>query len=115
VAAIVKALAPTNLQELRSFLGLLNYYGKFILNLATIIYPLNELLQTDRKWRWSEECAEAFDLVKKQLTSSQPLTHYDPSLPLHLTTDASAYGLGGVISHTLPDGRERPIAFASCS
>jgi len=60
VAAIVKAPAPTNLQELRSFLGLLNYYSKFILNLATIIHPLNELLQTDRKWRWSEECAEAF-------------------------------------------------------
>ena len=91
----------------------MNYYSKFILNLATIIHPLNELLQTDRKWRWSEECVEAFDLVKKQLTSSQLLTHYDLSLLLHLAADASAYGVGAVISHTLPDGTERPIAFAS--
>ena len=101
MAAIVKAPAPTNLQKLHSFLGLLNYYGKFILNLATIIHSLNELLQTDRKWRWSKECAEAFDLAKKQLTSSQLLTHYDPSLPLHLAADASAYGVGAVISHTV--------------
>ena len=98
MAAIVKAPVPTNFQELHSFLGLLNYYGKFILNLATIIHPLNELLQTDRKWRWSEECVEAFDLVKKQLTSSQLLTQYDLSLLLHLAADASAYGVGGVIS-----------------
>jgi len=80
VAAIVKTPAPTNVQELRSFLGLLNYYGKFILNLATIIHPLNELLQTDRKWRWFEECAEAFDLAKKQLISSQLLTEYKKNM-----------------------------------
>ena len=110
VAAIVKAPSPTNVQELRSFLGLLNYYGKFIANLATIIHPLNELL---RKWKWSEDCDKAFELAKQQLSSSQLLTHYDPSLPIHMAADASAYGIGAVISHTLADGTERPIAFAS--
>ena len=113
VAAIDKAPAPTNIKELRSFLGLLNYYGKFIPNLSTIIHPLNELLQTDRRWRWSEECMEAFKTAKKQLTSGQLLTHYDPSLPIHMAADASAYRVGAVISHTLPGGSERPIAFAS--
>ena len=54
VAAIDKAPAPTNIQELCSFLGLLNYYGKFIPNLATVLHPLNALLQTDRKWTWSK-------------------------------------------------------------
>ena len=113
VAAIVQAPKPTNVRELRSFLGLVNYYGKFIPNLATIIHPLNKLLQTDRRWKWSEECAEAFRLAKKQLTSSQLLTHYDPSLPIQMAADASAYGVGAVISHTFPDGTEKPIAFAS--
>ena len=113
VAAIVKAPSPTNIQELRSFLGLLNYYGKFIPNLATIIHPMNELLQVDRKWNWSEECTKAFELAKTQLTSRQLLTHYDPSLQIYMAADASAYGIGAVISHILTDGTERPIAFAS--
>ena len=113
VAAIDRAPAPTNVQELRSFLGLLNYYGKFISNLATLIHPLNELLKTSKKWDWTEECAKAFEQAKKQLSSGQLLTHYNPSLPIHMAADASAYGVGAVISHMFPDGSERPIAFAS--
>ena len=64
VTAIKQAPAPTNVQELRSFLGLLNYYGKFIPNLATILHPLNALLRTDKKWNWTEDCREAFRLAK---------------------------------------------------
>jgi len=56
---------------------------------------------------------DAFHLVKKHLTSVKLLTHYDPTLPLTLAADASAYGVGAVISHVFPDGSERPIAFAS--
>ena len=106
-------LQPQNLQELRSFLGLLNYYGKFIPKLSTIIHPLNNLLQVSQKWQWTPECGEAFLCAKKTLVSSQVLVHYDPTLPIALAGDASAYGIGAVISHTYPDGTERPIAFAS--
>ena len=113
VEAIANAPPPTTVQELRSFLGLLNYYGKFIPNLATILHPLNTLLQADKKWDWSDECARAFQMAKDQLTSTQVLTHYDPALPINLAADASAYGVGAVISHVFPDGAERPIAFAS--
>ena len=112
-AAIDKAPAPTNVQELRSFLGLLNYYGKFMPNLATVLHPLKALLQMDRKWAWSKECDKAFQCAKEQLTSGQVLTHYDPTLPINLAADASAYGVGTVISHVFPDGSEQPIAFAS--
>ena len=104
--AIVQAPESRNIQELRSFLGLLNYYGKFIPNLATIIHPLNNLLQHNCKWQWTSECSEAFQEAKKALTTSQVLVHYDPTLPLSLAGDASAYGIGAVISHTLPDGSE---------
>ena len=113
VRAILEAPSPRNVQELRSFLGMLNYYGKFISNLCSILHPLNQLLRKDRQWDWTEECSHAFQSAKEQLTSSTVLAHYDPSLPMKLAADASAYGVGAVISHVMPDGAERPIAFAS--
>ena len=112
IAAIVKAPMPKNVQQLRSFLGLLNYYRKFLPNLVAIIQPLNNLLQKNRKWEWTEECSEAVNSAKQLLTTSNLLTHYDPSLPLKLAADASQYGLGAVISHIFPNG-ETPIAFTS--
>ena len=115
VEAIIRAPAPTNVQELRSFLGLLNYYGKFIPNLATLIHPLNSLLQHGKPWAWTKDCSQAFQQAKEALSSSSVLVHYDPSLPITLAGDASAYGIGAVISHILPDGSEKPIAFASRS
>jgi len=111
--AIKKAPAPQNVQELRSFLGLLNYYGRFIENLASLLHPLHRLLRQDTKWKWTKDCERAFQAAKAKLSSSCVLTHFNPSLPLRLAGDASAYGLGAVISHLLPDGTERPIAFAS--
>ena len=113
VEAIVKAPTPANVQQLRSFLGLINYYGKFIPNLATILRPLNVLLQVNKVWKWSPECAKAFQETKDQVISAGVLTHYDPSLPITLAADASAYGVGAVISHVFSDNTERPIAFAS--
>ena len=113
VVAIQDAPAPQNQQQLRSLLGLLHYYGKFIPNLATILHPLNQLLKSGSRWNWSSECQQAFAEAKKQLSSDTVLAHYNPSLPLQLATDASAYGIGAVNSHTFPDGTERPIAFAS--
>ena len=113
VEAIVNAPPPQNVQQLRSFLGLLNYYGKFIPNLASITHPLNALLHNDCKWKWSEECMQAFNLAKEKLVSSDVLVHYDPKLPIKVAGDASAYGVGAVLSHVMEDRSERPIAFAS--
>ena len=115
VDAILQAPPPTNTTELRAFLGLVNYYGKFVSNLATLLRPLNDLLESDTKWVWSQECAQAFAETKEKLVSTLVLTHYNPDLPINLPTDASAYGVGAVISHVSSDGTERPIAFASRS
>ena len=109
VKAIQEAPPPQNVAQLRSFLDLLNYYGKFIPNLATILHPLNDLLKADKKWEWTQDCSKAFSLAKEQLSSAEVLTHYDPKLPLNLATDASAYGIGAVVSHVFPDGSERPM------
>ena len=56
VEAIVKAPEPKNVQEVRAFLGLVTYYGKFIPHLSTIAHPLNRLLGKNIPWSWDEEC-----------------------------------------------------------
>ncbi len=111
--AIEKAPVPKNTTELRAFLSLLTYYGKFMPSLSTQIKPMTELLQKGKEWVWSEQCQEAFEKTKKQLTGAPVLAHYDPQLPVIMACDASPYGIGAVISHKLLDGSEQPIAYAS--
>ena len=82
---------------------------------STVLAPLYGLLWGDVVWKWTEAEQSAFVRCKDLLTSDQVLAHYDPSLPLTLACDASAYGIGAVIQHTMPIGEERPIAYASCT
>ncbi|XP_055920739.1 uncharacterized protein K02A2.6-like [Eupeodes corollae] len=109
------APAPRNISEVRSWLGLVNYYGRFLQNLSSKLNPLHNLLQKDQDFRWSQECEKVFRSIKSEITSDVVLCAYNPKLPLSLATDASPYGLGAVLSHTFPDGQERPIAYASRS
>ena len=111
--AVVNAPRLQNQQQLRSFLGLVNYYRKFISSLSTTTHPLNHLLCQKRQWKWSKECETAFQRLKEQLSSDQVLAHYDSALPIRWACDASQYGVGAVISHVMPDGTERPIAYGS--
>ncbi|XP_014834021.1 PREDICTED: uncharacterized protein K02A2.6-like [Poecilia mexicana] len=115
IEAVLKAPKPENVSQLRSYLGLVNYYHKFLPNLASVLYPLNALLQTGVEWKWCEKCEKAFTETKRLITSDELLTHYDPSRPIRLACDASPYGIGAVLSHTMDNGLERPIAFASRS
>lgn len=80
---------------------------------STVLAPLYKLLRENVTWRWTEAEQSAFGTCKTLLTSDQVLAHYDPTLPLTLACDASAFGIGAVIQHTMPDGEERPIAYAS--
>ena len=111
--AVLTAPPPRNIQELRSFLWLVHDYGKFLPSKSTLLNPLNMFLREGHKWVWNKECAEAFQASKELLATAPILAHYDPSLPIKLAVDASAYGLGVVISHVFPNGKERQVAFAS--
>ncbi|GFW83352.1 retrovirus-related Pol polyprotein from transposon 412 [Trichonephila clavipes] len=113
ISAVVNAPVPRNVHEVKSFLGLVNFYGKFCENLATIANPLNNLTRKNVRFLWSKDCQVAFEQIKKEICSPKILVHYDPSLPLTLASDASPVGIGCVLSHVYPDGSERPIAFAS--
>ena len=108
VEAVLKASRPCNVAELRSFLGLVNSYNRFLPNLSTVAHPLNQLLE-NHQWKWTEQCETAFYNVKEMITSEQVLTHYDPILPLRLARDASPVEIGAVLSHVMNDGLDDPL------
>ena len=106
VEAILKAPRPLDELQLRSFLGLLHYYGKFMSNLSSLLHPLNQLLKSHSPWKWTQQCDKAFQQAKDKLVKAPVLTHYDPTKKLKLATAASAYGIGAVFSHTYDDRTE---------
>ena len=111
--AVQRAPKPCNVSELKSYMGLLTYYGKFLPNLATTLAPLYKLSRGSVQWHWSREQDEAFEASKQLSTALQLLVHFDPNQKLMLSCDASAYGIGTVSAHQFPDGSEQPIGFVS--
>ena len=93
VCAIADAPEPKRVTELRSFLGLVNYYSKFLPNLASTAAPLYNLLKKNACWTWGKTQKVAFKGVKELLQSSDLLVHFDPEEQLILACDASPYGL----------------------
>ena len=113
IKAIQDMRTPTNTSELRSFLGSITYYGKFIPNLQVNCSPLHRLLKKDMKWNWTQEDEQIFTSLKTRLTSTDTLVHYDSNKEVYLATDASEKGLGSVLFHKHGDNTLRPIAYAS--
>lgn len=105
---------PTNISELRSFLGMVNQLGKFLPNLAEKDKPLRDLLSKKNQWCWGHEQQGAFCSLKEELSTAPVLQLYDPNKPLKISADASSYGLGAVM---LQKDSEvwSPVAYASRS
>ncbi|KAG8323166.1 hypothetical protein J6590_108572 [Homalodisca vitripennis] len=113
VEAIKNAPIPKNVTEIKSLIGLINYYSKFLPNLSSILSPLYNLLKKDVPFDFNRQCFQAFDRVKELLSSETILAHYDGKLPLKLAVDASSFGLGAVLSVVTPEGIEKPLAYQS--
>ena len=77
--------------------------------------PIHKLLRKGVEWCWGAEQKKAFVMSKRMLSQAPLLVHFDPSKPILVHTDASPYGLGCVLSHSYPDGAERPVSYASRS
>lgn len=110
--AVIEAPTPTSVSELKAFLGLVNYYGKFLPNLATVLAPLYALLAKGTRWQWEPKQERAFQTVKEAIAASKFLAHFDPDKPLRLECDASPVGIGAVLSHRV-NGVDYPIGFRS--
>ncbi len=114
IQAVKNWPVPTTVTEVRSFMGLASYYRSFCPDFATIAKPLHRLTEKGREFVWTTECQSAFDTLKQRLISAPVLAYPDFKLPFILDTDASATGIGAVLSQ-LQDGQERVIAYASRS
>ena len=96
VASIWEWPAPTKVTELQFFLGLANFYRRFIKGYSKVACPLTNPLKKERKWEWDAECQAAFQKLKNAITSEPVLRLPDLELPFEVHTDALDRTLGGV-------------------
>lgn len=114
--AVVKSFPiPKNQKQVRSFLGLCNYYRRFILGYSKITHPLNQLLHKNKPFKWTSECTTAFEKLKNALISPPILALPDTAKEFILSTDASSTAIGFVLSQADTEGRERAIAYGGRS
>ena len=108
VEAVTTWPTPTSVKDIQQFLGLTNFFRKFILGYANLAAPLTELTKKKVTWKWSSECEESFQDLKAKLTAAPVLAIPDPAAPFELITDSCGYGIGAVLMQN-----HRPVAFYS--
>ncbi|XP_019059506.1 PREDICTED: uncharacterized protein LOC109117174 [Tarenaya hassleriana] len=99
---------PKTVPQLRSFLGLVNYYRRFILGYSSIAAPLSDMLKKDKKWDWTDKCQAAFDKLRDIVSSEPVMTLANVDQPFEVHSDASDYAIGGVLMQD-----NHPVAYES--
>jgi len=89
---------PKNVKDVRKFLGLANYYRRFIKDFAQVAKPMNVLTRKDEKWQWEDKQQKAFDELKRVFTSKPVLVAPDLNKEFRIEANASNYATGGVLS-----------------
>ena len=115
VKAVEQFPIPNDLKTLRSFLGLVSYYRKFVPDFARVAEPLHALTKKEVPFIWTKTCQDAFHELKRLLINAPLLVFPDFTRPFVLETDASGAGLRAVLAQKQEDGSVRPIAYASRS
>ena len=104
---------PTNISELRQFLGMANQMTKFSPSMTEMTKPFYDLLSKKNAWVWADSQQQAFDKVKQELSSAPTLALYDSQLEAIVSADASSYSLGAVLTQKQFDGNQRSVVYAS--
>ena len=112
VTAITEMPNPQSEEDLKRFLGMVNYLAKFVPDLSDITAPLRELLEKDAQWCFEAAHENAIERLKSIITSEPVLKYFDPQLPTKVSTDASKSGLGATLEQKHGD-KWCPVAFSS--
>ena len=118
IDAIINMPAPTDKHTLRSFLGHMSYIGRHVPDIRIARAPLDALLKKDVKFIWEDTHVKAFNMCKKLASNPATLAHYDETLPMILTTDASPAGIAACLAHRVTENGKtflKPLSYASCS
>ena len=115
IQAIKKMKTPTNVKELRRFLGMVTYLSKFSPNLSQKVKPLRDLLSAKNEWVWNTCQEDAFKQIQQELSNTPVLALYDPSKETIVSADASSYGLGAVLTQKQDNHQWKPVVYASRS
>jgi len=115
VEGVLNWPVPRNVKEVQKFLGLANYYRRFIKNFARIAAPLHALVRKEQKWKWEKKQEEVFKKLKAGFTTEPVLAILDIDREMRVEADASDYVIGGVLSTKCKNGKWRPVAFISKS
>eukprot|EP00833_Pecoramyces_ruminatium_P000433 jgi/Orpsp1_1/1174465/evm.model.c7180000050226.1 len=106
---------PTCVKDVQRFIGLCNYYRRFVKNFAQIARPLHNLTKKNIKFSWNENCQKSFEELKNHLISTPILMHPDPEKQYILECDASNYAIGAILSQYDDENRLHPVAYYSRS
>lgn len=115
LSAVRTIKPPTSVTEVRSFLGLVGYYRRFVKDFASIAQPLHSLLHKDITWTWTEHHQLAFDNLKQRLLGAPILAQPDFSKTFILQTDWSTLGIGAVLTQKNEQNKEQPVSYYSRS
>jgi len=115
VEGVLNWPAPRNVKEVQKFLGLANYYRRFIKDFARIAALLHVLVRKEQKWKWKKEQKKVFERLKMVFTTEPILAIPEINREMRVEADASDYAAGRVLSTKCEDGKWRPVAFISKS
>jgi len=113
VVGVLNWPIPKIVRDVRKFLGLANYYRRFVKDFAKLAWPLNNLTRKEEKWRWGDKQQTAFDQLKKVFTSRPLLVTPDLDRKLRVEADASNFATGGILSIKCEDSKWKLVAYIS--